>query len=234
MTKRHRLAVSLNTKTRDTKMLPGIRFLFATVVLSFSVLVFGLGAAALLRSAHEEFVGIPAWRAAQQSLMPASDANKPTLALLRVEPTPAPIAKAESQNDVSLNSAPTSESIAQDGKPSIEPKSASLDTQATEDAVVAEKPLAAGKAVAAEKTATEEIKKPDEVSKPRVRRTKRARNAKTIRHRTARARQPFQPQQAQQLFGGGASTAFPGFEAPAAATSGGTGRNRRAATNSPF
>ena len=35
-------------------MLPGFRFLFAAIVLSMSVLVFGLGAAALLRAAHEE------------------------------------------------------------------------------------------------------------------------------------------------------------------------------------
>ena len=36
-------------------MLPGFRFLFAATMLSMSLLVFGLGAAALLRAAHEEF-----------------------------------------------------------------------------------------------------------------------------------------------------------------------------------
>ena len=99
-------------------MLPGFRILFAAVVLSFSVLVFGLGAAALLRSAHEEFVGIPSWRAAQQPLMPAVDAGRPSLALLRVEP-PAP-AKVEA------------------AKPD-ETKTASIDTQATDKTVTAEK-----------------------------------------------------------------------------------------------
>src|SRR4051794_31679732 len=70
-------------------MLPGFRFLFAAIVLSVSVLIFGLGAAALLRAAHEEFASIPARRIlpepyfAQQSEAPA-----PTLALLRVEPSP--------------------------------------------------------------------------------------------------------------------------------------------------
>ena len=49
-------------------MLPGFRFLFATVVLAVSVLVFGLGAAALLRAAHEEFASLPSWRLAQQPL----------------------------------------------------------------------------------------------------------------------------------------------------------------------
>jgi len=34
-------------------MLPGFRFLFAAIVLSMSVLIFGFGAAALLRTAHE-------------------------------------------------------------------------------------------------------------------------------------------------------------------------------------
>jgi len=68
-------------------MLPGFRFLLAAIVLSVSVLIFGLGAAALLRAAHEEFASIPARRIlpepffAQQSETPA-----PTLALLRVEP----------------------------------------------------------------------------------------------------------------------------------------------------
>src|SRR3981189_2401695 len=44
-------------------MLPGFRFLFGAIVLSMSVLVFGLGAAALLRAAHEEFANVPSRRA---------------------------------------------------------------------------------------------------------------------------------------------------------------------------
>ena len=40
-------------------MLPGFRFLFTAIVLSMSVLIFGLGAAALLRAAHEEFANLP-------------------------------------------------------------------------------------------------------------------------------------------------------------------------------
>src|SRR4029077_8790210 len=43
-------------------MLPGFRFLFAAILLSTSILVFGLGAAALLRATHEQFVSNPAWR----------------------------------------------------------------------------------------------------------------------------------------------------------------------------
>ena len=48
-------------------MLPGFRFLFAAIVLSMSILVFGLGAAALLRAAHEQFASNPSWRAAPET-----------------------------------------------------------------------------------------------------------------------------------------------------------------------
>jgi hypothetical protein len=71
-------------------MLPGFRFLFAAIVLSMSILVFGLGAAALLRAAHEEFANNPSWRAAPEATFAQSnEATKPVLAMLRVEPTPA-------------------------------------------------------------------------------------------------------------------------------------------------
>jgi hypothetical protein len=69
-------------------MLPGFRFLFAAIVLSMSVLIFGLGAAALLRSAHEEFASLPSRRApAEQVFTRPSDPPVPTtLALLRFDP----------------------------------------------------------------------------------------------------------------------------------------------------
>jgi len=75
-------------------MLPGFRFLLAAIVLSISVLVFGLGAAALLRAAHEEFASTPAWRVApepkfaQQNESPPEE-PMPVLAKLRVEAEPA-------------------------------------------------------------------------------------------------------------------------------------------------
>ncbi len=81
-------------------MLPGFRFLLAAIVLSMSVLVFGLGAAALLRAAHEEFASMPAWRVApepkfaRQNEAPAEE-PLPVLALLRVEPEPAPPSDAD-------------------------------------------------------------------------------------------------------------------------------------------
>lgn len=81
----------LRRRRQDTQlMLPDFRFLFATVVLAVSVLIFGLGAAALLRAAHEEFVSLPSWRLAQQPLLaPQFEMNAPTLAMLRIE-APAP------------------------------------------------------------------------------------------------------------------------------------------------
>jgi hypothetical protein len=68
-------------------MLPGFRFLFAAIVLSMSVLVFGLGAAALLRAAHEEFASNPSWRAAPETkFAQPTEATTPTLAMLRADP----------------------------------------------------------------------------------------------------------------------------------------------------
>ena len=68
-------------------MLPGFRFLFAAIMLSMSVLIFGLGAAALLRAAHEEFVSLPTRRAPPEPIFARLDDDPPpTLALLRVDP----------------------------------------------------------------------------------------------------------------------------------------------------
>jgi hypothetical protein len=67
-------------------MLPGFRFLLTAIVLSMSVLIFGLGAAALLRSAHEEFVNLPTRRATPEPMFARlRDDPAPTLALLRVD-----------------------------------------------------------------------------------------------------------------------------------------------------
>jgi hypothetical protein len=70
-------------------MLPGFRFLFAAIVLSMSILVFGLGAAALLRSAHEAFASNPSWHAPPETTF--AQQNEPTRPVLamRVEPLPA-------------------------------------------------------------------------------------------------------------------------------------------------
>jgi hypothetical protein len=71
-------------------MLPGFRFLLAAIVLSMSILVFGLGAAALLRAADEEFASTPSWHAPPETIFAQqNEASGPVLAMLRVEPPPA-------------------------------------------------------------------------------------------------------------------------------------------------
>ncbi|WFU43026.1 hypothetical protein QA640_11560 [Bradyrhizobium sp. CB82] len=71
-------------------MLPGFRFLFAAIVLSTSILVFGLGAAALLRATHEQFVSNPSWRNGpqEQVFAQASEPVQPVLAAFRAEVLP--------------------------------------------------------------------------------------------------------------------------------------------------
>ena len=70
-------------------MLPGFRFLLAATFLSGSMMVFGLGAAAVLRAAHEEFAYNPSWRAPPEPKFTQSEgAARPNLAMLRVEPRP--------------------------------------------------------------------------------------------------------------------------------------------------
>jgi len=65
-------------------MLPGFRFLFTAIILSMSILVFGLGAAALLRAAHEEFANLPSRRSTPEPMFARRyDDPPPTLALLR-------------------------------------------------------------------------------------------------------------------------------------------------------
>ena len=66
-------------------MLPGFRFLLAAILLSASILVFGLGAASLLRASHEQYVSNPSWRNGPQEQVFAQ-ASEPVLAALRVEP----------------------------------------------------------------------------------------------------------------------------------------------------
>jgi len=68
-------------------MLPGFRFLFAAIMLSMSLLIFGLGAAALLRAAHESFASNSSWRAtADVPFAQRPESTLPVLATLRVEP----------------------------------------------------------------------------------------------------------------------------------------------------
>jgi len=73
-------------------MLPGFRFLLAAILVSTSILVFGLGATSLLRATHEQYVSNPSWRNGPQEQVFAQSpepAQQPVLAALRVEPVAA-------------------------------------------------------------------------------------------------------------------------------------------------
>jgi hypothetical protein len=88
-------------------MLPGFRFLFAAIMLSMSLLVFGLGAAALLRAAHESFASNSSWRAAPEvSFAQRTEPALPVLATLRVDTLV--IEKAPEQAPPTASSADTS------------------------------------------------------------------------------------------------------------------------------
>jgi hypothetical protein len=98
-------------------MLPGFRFLFAAMMLSLSILIFGLGAAALLRVAHEEVAIIPSWHATTETTFAQQgeatrreatrpeaarpEAARPVLAMLRVD---APVV--EKSSDVPAEALP--------------------------------------------------------------------------------------------------------------------------------
>jgi hypothetical protein len=78
---------TLCAKAENQFMLPGFRFLLAAIVLSMSLLIFGLGAAALLRAAHEEFASTPSRRAPPEVMFAQRDDAGSVLAMLRVEPS---------------------------------------------------------------------------------------------------------------------------------------------------
>ena len=85
-------------------MLPGFRFLFAAILLSVSILVFGLGAAALLRAAHEEVASNPGWHAAPDATFAQqAEVARPVLAMLRVDP---PAVQPKAPDDVAAVASP--------------------------------------------------------------------------------------------------------------------------------
>lgn len=109
-------------------MLPGFRFLFAAVLLTVSFVVFGLGAAALLRSAHQEFAAIPTRRPPQTVFAQQPVEAPPTLSMLRVEaPPPAP----ETAAPPAVSLTPAAEQVPPIAAPTEPEKTASPETIAT-------------------------------------------------------------------------------------------------------
>src|SRR4051812_13587957 len=84
-------------KAEEVVMLPGFRVLFAAIALSISILVFSLGAAALLRAAHQEFAGMPRLIAAETLFAQRSEAE-PALAMLHADPVEASASEAEADD----------------------------------------------------------------------------------------------------------------------------------------
>lgn len=104
-------------------MLPGFRFLFAAILLSASILVFGLGAASLLRATHQQYVSTPPWRNGppEQVFAQAPEPAPPVLAVLRAEP------------EVTTDAAPSlRDQVPTIGLPASEPDQAAALTTETE------------------------------------------------------------------------------------------------------
>jgi hypothetical protein len=83
-------------------MLPGLRSLSVAIVLAVSMLIFGLGAAALLRATHEEFASLPLKQMPEVTFGSRETVEQPTLAVLQVDTPatePAP-GQAEAQHPV--------------------------------------------------------------------------------------------------------------------------------------
>ncbi len=119
-------------------MLPGFRFLFATILLSVSVLVFGLGAAALLRAAHDNFAGLPSAKIMREAAVAHDQENrKATLAMLRVEMI------AEQQENVEKMSTARTADMAPQQSDSVP---ASQEPVAQESIAVSQPEIAAGDA----------------------------------------------------------------------------------------
>jgi hypothetical protein len=128
-------------------MLPGFRFLFAAIMLSVSLLVFGLGAASLFRAAHQAFASNPSWRGASDvTFAQKGEANPPMLAALRVEPPTSD--KTQTEIAVAPPTAPPSEPAPLDAEPApaqlaaLKPAEAQPADIAGADGVKAEMPAA--------------------------------------------------------------------------------------------
>ena len=139
-------------------MLPGLRFLFAALVLSISTLVFGFGAAALFRTAHEEFVSTPSWQPAPETRFAQShEAAPPVLAMLRVDDPPKDASKdltttkdiASSKDVASLKDSASSKDAASERPNAAQPIPNGDPANSADPVVTATEPVPAPDTVAA-------------------------------------------------------------------------------------
>lgn len=149
-------------------MLPGFRFLFVAIVLSISVLVFGLGAAALLRAAHEEFASTPSWHAAPEPVFAQqSEAARPVLAMLRFEPP----AEQKASDDVAARAAPDAapeEQAAIDPAAAEPEKVAALTVEESSPPQMAKPEIPASETPARSEAAPDATDAPDTVSETKI------------------------------------------------------------------
>jgi len=144
-------------------MLPGFRFLFAAIMLSMSLLIFGLGAAALLRVAHEEFASNPSWRATpEMTFAQRADATRPVLATLRVDMPAAQNARDEAIFAPAEQAAIAPQPAAPEPIPALKPEEFSPPQPPRAEAAKPEVPVAenprANDAAPASPEKTEELK----------------------------------------------------------------------------
>ena len=122
-------------------MLPGFRFLFAAVVMSMSVLVFGLGAAALMRTAHEDFAANTSWRAPPEPRFARQDETaSPVLATLIVRPRAAEDAATEPGSETTAALSRTGASPCEAAKPGVAMTVASIQGPTQVDAATKAEP----------------------------------------------------------------------------------------------
>lgn len=104
-------------------MLPGFRILFAIVLLSVSVLVFGVGAAAFLRAAHDNLASTPAYRPIETAYAPRIEvmSRSETLSMMRVQ-TPAELGvqTLRAEQPASLSVSPRDDRAPADVPPTVD------------------------------------------------------------------------------------------------------------------
>jgi hypothetical protein len=131
---------STTLEGRAYGMLPGLRILFAITLLSVSVLIFGLGAAAYLRSAHDHFANAP-WRPIEAPATARVDLAPATIAMLRVEPeatSTTPLRQPDVMPEVSTATEPLPVAAAvESAPPRTEPTVAAIATQPITEAAPA-------------------------------------------------------------------------------------------------
>jgi hypothetical protein len=149
-------AFAYAAKWNLASMLPGFRFLFAAIILSMSILSFGLGAAALLRTAHEAFASAPTWQPAPETRFAQAgdatkEANRPVLALLRVDDAPKAEQTASATAAVTAPAEPAAlppqdSSLAEASKPETPVTESSVSENPVAANPVAENPVTASSA----------------------------------------------------------------------------------------